>query len=91
MALDAAVQNLGVAFDSSSIAACHLKQGRLVKIFDPERCLKVEAHFLVCPARHLERIEVAHFIDWVRAHALDPETYPVPPAAQLVEAGDAHA
>jgi len=91
MALDAAVQDLGVAFDSSSIAACHLKQGRLVKVFDPECCLKVQAHFLVCPARHLERIEVAHFIDWVLAHALDPETYPVPPAAaQLAEASHAH-
>ena len=38
----------------------------------------LQAHFLVCPARRLERREVARFIEWVRAHAPDPETYSLP-------------
>ena len=40
MALDAAVQGLGVAFDSSSIAAGHLRHGRLRKVFDERWCLE---------------------------------------------------
>jgi LysR family glycine cleavage system transcriptional activator len=78
MALDAAVQNLGVAFDSSSIAAGHLQSERLQKVFDAKWCLKVRAHFLVCPARHLQRPEVANFIQWVGTHALNPEQSPSP-------------
>lgn len=73
MALDAAVQGLGVAFDSSSIAAGHLQQGRLRKVFDEAWCIKVQAHFLVCPQRNLQRREVADFIEWIGAHAADPE------------------
>jgi len=73
MALDAAVQGLGVAFDSSSIAAGHLRDGRLRKVFDERSCLKVQAHFLVCPQRHLQRDEVASFFEWMREHAVEPE------------------
>jgi LysR family glycine cleavage system transcriptional activator len=73
MALDAAVQGLGVAFDSSSIAAGHLHHGRLRKIFDDRWCVKVQAHFLVCPQRHLQRAEVVNFIEWMRVSAAEPE------------------
>ena len=74
MALDAAVQGLGVACDSSSIAAGHVRHGRLQKVFDASWSLKVKAHFLVCPARHLQRTEVASFIEWVQEHAGEPES-----------------
>ena len=74
MALDAAVQGLGVALDSSSIAAGHLHHGRLKKVFGERWCLKVQAHFLVCPQRHLQRSEVANFIEWIGTHASDPES-----------------
>ncbi len=74
MALDAAVQGLGVALDSSSIAAGHLHHGRLRKVFDERWCLKVRAHFLVCPQRHLQRGEVANFIEWIDTHASNPES-----------------
>ena len=69
MALEAAVQGLGVACDSASIAAGHLRDGRLRKVFDERWCLKVQAHFLVCPQRHLQRSEVVDFIDWIRENA----------------------
>ncbi|MDM0106891.1 LysR substrate-binding domain-containing protein [Variovorax sp. J22R24] len=74
MALDAAVQGLGVALDSSSIAAGHLHQGRLRKVFDKDWCVKVLAHFLVCPQRHSQRSEVANFIDWIQRSSADPES-----------------
>jgi LysR family glycine cleavage system transcriptional activator len=73
MALDAAVQGLGVACDSASIAAGHLRDGRLRKVFDDRWCLKVQAHFLVCPPRHLQRGEVVDFIEWIRENAADAE------------------
>jgi LysR family glycine cleavage system transcriptional activator len=76
MALDAAVQGLGVACDSSSIAAGHLRDGRLRKVFDERWCLKVQAHFLVCPQRHLQRSEVVDFIEWIRENAADAEAAP---------------
>jgi DNA-binding transcriptional LysR family regulator len=74
MALDAAVQGLGIALDSSSVAAGHLHQGRLRKVFDERWCLKVHAHFLVCPQRHLQRSEVTNFIEWMREQAVEPES-----------------
>jgi DNA-binding transcriptional LysR family regulator len=74
MALDAAVQGLGIALDSSSVAAGHLHQGRLRKVFDDRWCLKVHAHFLVCPQRHLQRSEVTNFIEWMREQAVEPES-----------------
>jgi DNA-binding transcriptional LysR family regulator len=73
MALDAAVQGLGVACDSSSIAAGHLHHGRLRKVFDARWCLKVQAHFIVCPPKHLQRAEVASFIEWLLALAAEAE------------------
>ena len=76
MALDAAVQGLGVACDSSSIAAGHLRDGRLRKVFDERWCLKVQAHFIVCPQRQLQRPQVAEFIEWMRDYAAEPEAAP---------------
>jgi len=65
---------LGVALDSSSIASGHLHHGRLRKVFDETWSLKVQAHFLVCPQRHLQRREVANFIEWIRGQAVNPES-----------------
>ena len=76
MALEAAVQGLGVACDSSSIAAGHLHEGRLRKLFDDRWCVKVQAHFLVCPPGHLQRPQVNDFIEWIRGHAADAEGVP---------------
>jgi LysR family glycine cleavage system transcriptional activator len=45
----------------------------LRKVFDDRWCVKVQAHFLVCPPRHLQRTEVANFIEWIRTHAADAE------------------
>lgn len=68
MALEAAVQGLGVAFDSTSIGAPLVESGKLKAVFDEDWCLKVHAHFMVLPNRYLQRPEVVKFIEWVHLH-----------------------
>ena len=68
MALEAAVQGLGVAFDSSFMADRLIQAGTLVSIFKTEWSLKVEAHHMVFPSRHMHRPEVMNFIEWVQKH-----------------------
>ena len=68
MALEAAVQGLGVAFDSSFMADRLIQAGTLVPIFKTEWSLKVEAHHMVFPSRHMHRPEVMNFIEWVQKH-----------------------
>ena len=69
LALDAAVQGLGVALESSTIAAAHIKEGRLVPLFDASRSLTVQGHFVVYPARHAKRPEVVAFAQWLHEQA----------------------
>lgn len=67
LALDAAVQGLGVALESDRMAARHLAERRLRPVLDARRAIRVQAHFLVYPARHAARKPVAAFRDWLRA------------------------
>ncbi|MEY4754462.1 MAG: hypothetical protein RJA44_2137 [Pseudomonadota bacterium] len=69
LAMDAAVQGLGVALESATIAGQHLAGGRLAPLFDPRWSLPVLAHYLVYPARHSKRPEVEAFSQWVLAQA----------------------
>lgn len=69
LALDAAVQGLGVALESSTIAAPHLRDGRLVPLFPRRRSLRVRGHHVVHPPGHERRAEVADFVRWLRAQA----------------------
>ena len=66
MALDAAVQGLGVALESSVIGASYIESGRLRPVFDPAWAIPVQAHFVVYPERHGYRSEVAQFLEWLR-------------------------
>lgn len=72
MALDAAVQGLGVALESTSIGEPHLRKGRLRPVFEQGWFLPVQAHFLVYSARHAQRSEVVDFVGWLRARAGSP-------------------
>jgi DNA-binding transcriptional LysR family regulator len=72
MALDAAVQGLGVALESTSIGEPHLRNGRLRPVFQQPWFLPVQAHFLVYPARHAQRSEVMNFVKWLREKANSP-------------------
>jgi DNA-binding transcriptional LysR family regulator len=72
MVLDAAVQGLGVAFESTSIGEPHLRKRKLRPVFETGEYLPVQAHFLVYPERHAQRPEVVSFVNWVLKHALTP-------------------
>jgi LysR family glycine cleavage system transcriptional activator len=65
LTLDAAVQGLGIALESTTIASTHLLEGKLVPLFGPERALTIQPHFLVYPARHAKRPEVEVFVRWL--------------------------
>lgn len=69
MALDAAVQGLGVALESSVIGGSYIRDGKLAPVFDPAWAIPVKAHFVVYPERHGYRSEVSQFIEWLRAQA----------------------
>ena len=66
LSLDAAIQGLGVALESATMAASHLEAGRLVPLFDTKKSVRVEAHFVVYPKRHAKRKEVATFLAWLK-------------------------
>jgi LysR family glycine cleavage system transcriptional activator len=68
-ALDAAVQGLGVAMESTSIGARHIEAGHLRPVFASRPAVAVQAHFMVYPQQHAARLEVAQFIAWMESHA----------------------
>lgn len=72
MSLDAAVQGLGVALESSVIGGVHIQAGRLQPVFDPAWAIPLQAHFVVYPERHSYRSEVVQFLDWLHTQADDP-------------------
>ena len=69
MSLDAATQGLGVALESTTIAAAHIADRRLLPVFGLAKALRVNAHFAVYPARHAARAPVAAFLAWLHAEA----------------------
>lgn len=69
MSLDAAVQGLGVALESTTIAGQHVAERKLKPVFGLEKAIKVKAHFLVYPARHAKRPPVDAFLSWLHREA----------------------
>ena len=69
MSLDAAVQKLGVALESTSIGQSLITSGKLQPVFAEDLCIQVRAHFMVYPARHASRPEVKSFVEWLREEA----------------------
>lgn len=69
MSLDAATQGLGVALESATIAAGHLKENKLKPVFGLDKALRVKGHFVVYPARHAKRPTVEAFLAWIHSEA----------------------
>jgi DNA-binding transcriptional LysR family regulator len=69
MSLDAAVQKLGVALESTSIGQSLIAAGKLQPVFEEALSVEVKAHFMVYPARHASRPEVKCFVEWLRGEA----------------------
>lgn len=69
MAVDAAIQGLGVALESATLAGRHIAEGRLRPVFGLDRAIRVKAHFAVYPARHARRPTVEAFLAWLHGEA----------------------
>ncbi len=69
MAVDAAIQGLGVALESATLAGRHIAEGRLRPVFGLEKAVRVKAHFAVYPARHAKRPTVEAFLTWLHGEA----------------------
>ena len=66
MVIDAAIQGLGIALDSSRTAGAALKRGELVPVFVDRKGITVRAHHLVYPRAHSQWDRVAKFTHWLR-------------------------
>jgi DNA-binding transcriptional LysR family regulator len=69
MALEAAVQGLGVALESATMAAGHIAEGKLKPVMGMEKAIRVKAHFAVYPARHARKPPVEAFLAWMHGEA----------------------
>jgi len=72
MTLDAAVQGLGVALESTVIGGNYIKAGKLQPVFDQAWAIPVQAHYVVYPERHGYRPEAVQFLEWLREQAGEP-------------------
>lgn len=69
MSLDAAMQGLGVALESTTNAGRHIAERKLQPVFGLHKAIKVKAHFAVYPARHAKRPPVEAFLTWLHREA----------------------
>ncbi len=69
MAMEAAIQGLGIALESATLAGRHIAEGRLRPVFGLDKAMKVKAHFAVYPARHAKRPPVEAFLAWIHGEA----------------------
>lgn len=69
LALDAAVQGLGIALESDRLAERALARGDLAPVFPDRRSIVVHAHHLVYPPAHDNWKKVASFRAWMREQA----------------------
>jgi LysR family glycine cleavage system transcriptional activator len=66
MAIDAALDGMGVALESNLMMWSELCDGRLVcPVIDPPET-RIVSQWIVCPHDHLRHQKVRAFIDWVR-------------------------
>jgi DNA-binding transcriptional LysR family regulator len=66
MAIDAAVDGLGIALESNLMMWRELKEGTLVcPVRNPPEC-KLTTQWVVCPFENLRKAKVQLFLDWLR-------------------------
>jgi DNA-binding transcriptional LysR family regulator len=69
MSLEAAMQGLGVALESTTNAGRHIAERKLRPVFGLDKAIKVKVHFAVYPARHAKRPPVEAFLTWLHREA----------------------
>lgn len=85
LAIEAAVQGLGIALDSNRLAHSYLASGALVPVFADGKGIAVHAHHLVYPEAHGKWSKVERFVAWLRreASAQEPLRLPLPARAPI--------
>ncbi|HTN49165.1 MAG TPA: LysR substrate-binding domain-containing protein [Burkholderiaceae bacterium] len=69
MVIEAAVQGLGIALESSRLAEVHIANGALVPVFADRKGMRVHAHHIVFPETHGKWGKVQRFVSWLRQQA----------------------
>jgi LysR family transcriptional regulator, glycine cleavage system transcriptional activator len=69
LVIDAAVQGLGYALESTRLAEAALQNGELVPVFPDRKGIQVHAHHLVYPEAHGKWSKVVRFVEWLRREA----------------------
>lgn len=67
LSIQAAVQGLGIALESSRMAEDPLGRGALVPVFPYRNGMQIHGHHLVYPPPHAEYRKVKRFVAWIRA------------------------
>ena len=67
MAIDAAVNGMGIALESTFMMGQEMASGRLVCPVKSPPQIKLVTQWIVCPFEHLRRRKVRIFLDWLRA------------------------
>lgn len=65
MSIETAALGLGIALESTMMAAKKIREGTLVRIFDNSYAVEVAAHHLVYPGQNSELPRVAKFLSWI--------------------------
>lgn len=66
MAIDAAVDGLGIALESNLMMWRELREGTLVCPISKPPAITLTTQWLVCPYDHLRKAKVQLFLDWLR-------------------------
>ena len=69
LAIDAAVQGLGISLDSARLAEPFLRRGELAPVFADRKGIEVHAHHIVYPEAHGKWSKVERFVTWIRQEA----------------------
>ena len=69
MAIDAAVQGLGIALESTLMMDDELRAGRLVIPVSNTPKMPITTQWLVCPPSHLNRRRIRKFLGWISQEA----------------------
>jgi DNA-binding transcriptional LysR family regulator len=72
LAVEAALQNIGLAFVAERLAAQHLKSGALVKVLEPY-CPAFEPFHIYYPSRRLTPPKLKVFVDFARRRCREPD------------------
>jgi LysR family glycine cleavage system transcriptional activator len=69
MAIEAAVQGLGIALESNRLAEGYLRSGALVPVFADRKGIRAHGHYVVFPELHGKWGKVDRFVKWLRREA----------------------